>query len=109
MRPLEPAEVDTVVVAGVGGRTAVGILHPDRLSDLAINRVVVQPNRDDVSVRAHVVQIGWRIVEEVLVYDGGRFFLHLDGRTRTVAAARPVGPMVGTATAPAIWAARRRV
>ena len=75
--PLAPQEVDTVVVAGVGGATAMRILEPKRLGGLGVRRVVVQPNRDDVLVRQTLVAMQWHLVEEVLVYDGGRLFYTL--------------------------------
>ena len=77
LTPLSPGEVDTVALAGIGGRLACRILMPERLAELGIRRVVVQPNRDDVAVRAHLSASGWPLTEETLVHDAGRLFYTL--------------------------------
>ena len=74
LQPLAPGDVDTVVVAGVGGRTVCDVLEPERLRALNIRRVVVQPNRDDAYVRGYLSSQGWPLADETLVYDAGRFF-----------------------------------
>ncbi|MEM7677534.1 MAG: class I SAM-dependent methyltransferase [Myxococcota bacterium] len=71
---LTPGEVDTVVIAGMGGRMAAEILSSESLVRLGIRRVVVQPNRDDVQLRTHLGRIGWPLRAESLVYDRGRIF-----------------------------------
>ena len=77
LAPLAPGEIDTVVVAGMGGRTATDILEPGRLGRLGVRRIIVQPNRDDALVRDHLCRNGWTIHDEALVLDGGRFFYAL--------------------------------
>ncbi len=77
LAPLDPGDADTAVVAGLGGQSVITILASDRLDHLNIRRVVVQPNRDDVAVRAHLAKIGWRLDAETLVFDGGRIFYTL--------------------------------
>lgn len=67
LEPLAPGDVDTVVVAGMGGRLAARLLAPERLSVLGVRRIVVQPNRDDVALRRHLYASGWSLQTEALV------------------------------------------
>ncbi len=85
LSPLQAGEVATVVAAGMGGRTILDILEPERLRVLGIGTLVLQPNRDEVRVRRMLCTSGWRLADESLP----------DGRTRcfpTMLFQRGVGP-----------------
>ncbi|HBK84638.1 MAG TPA: SAM-dependent methyltransferase [Firmicutes bacterium] len=64
---LQPGEVDTVVIAGMGGATIVQILesNPSVLPDL--RRLVLQPNIGGAQVRHWLSEHGWAIIDEALV------------------------------------------
>jgi tRNA (adenine22-N1)-methyltransferase len=72
--------IDTIVMAGLGGRTIVRLLSaPGHMTDVGL--LVLQPRTEPVLVRAWLSMHGFRPVAERLTDDGGR--LHL-----TVAASR---------------------
>lgn len=72
---LAPGEVDTVVLAGMGGGAIVRIL--DARADLVetLARIVVQPERHWATVRRWIATQRATLVDEVLVRDGARFRL----------------------------------
>jgi tRNA (adenine22-N1)-methyltransferase len=75
LRVLAPGEVDTVVLAGLGGTSIVRILDaaPDVVDTLV--RIVVQPELHWCAVRRWIAKRGATLVDEVLVRDGARFRL----------------------------------
>ncbi len=74
LAPLLPGEVDGVVIAGVGGRTCLGILQRGELARLGLKWLVLQVNRDLPRVRSWLAAQGWSIERETLVRDGRRIF-----------------------------------
>ncbi len=69
---LTPGEVDTIVVAGMGGLRIVGLLQqrPDIVAKS--RRIVLQPNTDALVVRTFVGSRGLAIVDDRLVHDRGK-------------------------------------
>lgn len=61
-------DVDTVVIAGMGVNTAVGILKNADLS--RFNRIVVQVNRNVDQFRTYLSANNYSIIDETIVYDG---------------------------------------
>ena len=62
-------EIDTIVIAGMGSNTIVGILKyaKDKLKN--VNSIVVQSNTDLYFLRKNIVMLGYYIEDEVLVED----------------------------------------
>lgn len=71
LEPLAPGEAETVVLAGMGGSTMVGILErrPEVVSRL--KQLVLQPMVKAAQIRRWLADHGWRIEDETLVEDGG--------------------------------------
>lgn len=67
---LQPREVATIAICGMGGGLIAQILrrHPPRA--LRAQRLVLQPNNAPELVRAHLVETGWTLIEEQLVEEG---------------------------------------
>ncbi|MCR5349210.1 MAG: class I SAM-dependent methyltransferase [Bacilli bacterium] len=59
--------VDTLIVAGMGGRLACEILeaHPEKLGN--VRTIIVDPHRDLMAVRKRVTELGFHIEEETMV------------------------------------------
>jgi tRNA (adenine22-N1)-methyltransferase len=75
LEPLLPEDrIDVLVLAGLGGRSARGILEPRRLARLGVRRLVVQPQTCLAEVREHLDRSGWTPVAETVVADRGRFY-----------------------------------
>lgn len=64
-------EIDTIVIAGMGSNTIVGILKysKDKLEN--VNNIIVQSNTDLYFLRKNITSIGYYIEDETLVEDKG--------------------------------------
>ena len=88
---LRGGDVATVVLAGMGGPLIADLLAAAPAAVLAgVRRLVLQPMAGEAALRRRLPELGWRIVDEDLVADGGRLYL--------VIVAAPAGP--GAYTAP---------
>ncbi len=67
--------VDVVVIAGLGGDAIARILDQPACRELALRRLVLQPQTDPVVVRAWIAAHGFRHVEERIVLDRRRFYV----------------------------------
>ena len=68
---LVPGEVDTVVIAGMGGGTIIEILNNNLEVTSSISRLILQPMVATGLVRRWLVANEWSIVDEQLVQDDG--------------------------------------
>lgn len=71
---LEPGEVDTVVIAGMGGHTIVDVLQGRPEVVKLLNRLILQPMVAAAAVRRWLQDNGWYISDESLVLDDGRLY-----------------------------------
>ncbi|GMA52170.1 hypothetical protein GCM10025857_35270 [Alicyclobacillus contaminans] len=71
---IRPGEVDTVVIAGMGGATASEILRacPEVVDTLG--RVLIQPMNASGAVRQWLLDAGFTLKEEAVVTEEGRFY-----------------------------------
>jgi len=60
-------EVDTVIIAGMGGRTIIGILDDDIPHARTFGKYLFQPRRDAALLRKWLLQNGFAIIDEALV------------------------------------------
>lgn len=77
-----PMDTQCVVIAGMGYQTARGILEREmkRLYDL--KQIIVEVNRDTVSMRRWISEHGYTIVNETYVYDRGHDYVTIDFNTQ---------------------------
>jgi tRNA (adenine22-N1)-methyltransferase len=75
LEPLQPAEVKTVVIMGMGGDLVADILGRDWLHSASFERVVLQPMSRPVTVRRILAARGWDLLEERVVRLRNRFFI----------------------------------
>ena len=68
---VSPEEIDTVIIAGMGSNTIVGILKYSKDKLVNVNNIIVQSNTDLYFLRKNVTSIGYYIEDEVLVEDKG--------------------------------------
>lgn len=66
-----PEEIDTIVIAGMGTNTIVGILKYSKDKLVNVNNIIVQSNTDLYFLRKNIVQIGYYIEDETIVEDKG--------------------------------------
>lgn len=69
-----PGEVDTVVIAGMGGSTIVEILRSEPQVTSALQRLILQPMIGTGTVRRWLIANEWTIVAENLVQEEGRLY-----------------------------------
>ena len=68
---VSPEEIDTVVIAGMGSNTIVGILKYSKDKLVNVNNIIVQSNTDLYFLRKNITNIGYYIEDETLVEDKG--------------------------------------
>lgn len=73
--PIAPGEVDTAVIAGMGGQTIAGVLDAAPAGVLnGVSRLILQPMNRAAAVRAWLYGHGWHVVDEGLVEESGRLY-----------------------------------
>ena len=71
---LSPQEVDTVVIAGMGGSSIIEILSSNLEVTSSLKRLVLQPMIGTGTVRHWLNENKWRIIDENLVQDDGKLY-----------------------------------
>lgn len=74
LQTVSPGEVDTVVIAGMGGGTAVHIMEQSPQVVAHVRRVIIQPMNASRQVREYLRSIHFGLVDECLFADDGRFY-----------------------------------
>lgn len=77
LQPLSPGEASVIVIAGMGGAKIRDILaaSPVVLGD--VRRLILQPQGGEALLRRWLLENGWALFDEELVYEGGRFYVIL--------------------------------
>ncbi|MFS8578778.1 MAG: tRNA (adenine(22)-N(1))-methyltransferase TrmK [Novibacillus thermophilus] len=71
---VKPGEVATVVVAGMGGALIADILSRGKDVLKQTKRLVLQPNSVAQKVRRWMMDEGWQLTDEELVFENGHFY-----------------------------------
>lgn len=71
---VRPGEVDTVVIAGMGGNTIIDILKDRPEVVESVSQLILQPMVAAASVRRWLKENGWYISDESLVLEEGRLY-----------------------------------
>ena len=71
---LSPGEVDTVVIAGMGGGTIIEILSSNSTVTNSLHRLILQPMIATSLVRRWLSTNEWKIIDETLVWDDGKLY-----------------------------------
>lgn len=71
---LAPGEAATIVISGMGGMTMIEILEGCPQVVAKTQRLILQPQRSIPLVRQWLAAHHWRIIEEALVLDEGRYY-----------------------------------
>lgn len=74
IRQLQPAEVDCVIIAGMGGRLILKILEQDQEKLSSFQRFILSPHSELEVVREEVLKLGLDIVEEDILFEEGHFY-----------------------------------
>lgn len=71
---LQPGEVDCISIAGMGGSTIVDILSTDIEIARTAKRLVLQPQTGAKGLRRWLLEHGWSIIDEELVWENKRLY-----------------------------------
>lgn len=72
--PIKPFEVDTVIIAGMGGVLISEILGESRKKAETYLRFILQPMVGSNELRRYLIEDGFRIIDEELVREDGRYY-----------------------------------
>ncbi|MDN5345217.1 MAG: tRNA (adenine22-N1)-methyltransferase [Clostridia bacterium] len=75
LQALQPGEVDTAVMAGLGALTQQEILSARPDVRQALRHLVLQPQGEAGPLRRYLAGAGWRLEEEDLVCDAGHYYI----------------------------------
>ncbi len=74
LEALKPGEGDTLVIAGMGGPLMERILTDGADVRESFQEMILQPQSDVPHFRRFVAEIGWKIIEEELILEDGKFY-----------------------------------
>lgn len=77
---LEPGEVDTLLIAGMGGALMQRILTGKREVLEQVEELVLQPQSEIRETRLFLEEIGFRIIKEDMVIDAGKYYVILKAK-----------------------------
>lgn len=77
---IDITNIDTIVIAGMGSHTIVGILYNNLKKLKNVDRLILQSNNDLDFLRYKVTKIGYYIVKEELVRDAGIIYTIIEFR-----------------------------
>lgn len=83
LEKLRPGEVDAILIAGMGGPLMIQILRQAPETVKGVRELVLQPQSEIPEVRRFLHQTGFRILEEEMLFEEGKYYtiLHaLPGR-----------------------------
>lgn len=71
---LQMGEAETIVIAGMGGALMMRILDGGEEAAHTAKRLVLQPQSELLSFRRYLAEHGYRIMNEDMVYEDGKFY-----------------------------------
>lgn len=71
---MEPGEAESIVIAGMGGPLMVRILIDGEQCAKAAKELILQPQSDLGQVRAYLEENGYRIAQENMILEDGKFY-----------------------------------
>lgn len=74
LKPIQPGEVDTVTLAGMGGNTMLDIFTASPAVLTQVSTLVLQPQGAEGKVRKSLLSSGWFLQNEQLVSEEGRIY-----------------------------------
>ncbi len=75
LKALMPDEVDSVVIAGMGGGLMIRILEEGAEKLATVRELILQPQSDIALVRKYIRTHGFAIVAQDMVYEDGKYYV----------------------------------
>lgn len=93
---LQPKEAQAIVIAGMGGALMARILADGRKVARTAKHLVLQPQSELYFFRRFLLEEGYRIVEEDMVYEDGKFYSMMAVETVSPGMQANMGEMTDT-------------
>lgn len=74
LEKLRPKEVESVIIAGMGGGLVLQILSAHPEVTCSLKECILQPQSEIAKVRAFLLNHGFEIIEEEMVLDEGKYY-----------------------------------
>lgn len=74
LEKLEPGEVDTILLAGMGGVLMIRILEDGSESVQSVNELILQPQSEIAYLRKYLHSIGFSIINEHMLIEDGKYY-----------------------------------
>lgn len=74
MKELHPGEVQSAVIAGMGGALMIRILQDSKETVESLRECILQPQSEIAKVRAFLLQEGFLFIQEDMVEEDGKFY-----------------------------------
>ena len=74
LREIRPGEVDTIIVSGMGGPLTIRILKDGEAVTDKLEALILQPQSEIARVRRFLVEQGYRIQREDMVFEDGKYY-----------------------------------
>lgn len=74
LQHLQKGEVDTVILAGMGGNLMINILNEDFNKTNSLKECILQPQSEVFKVRTFLLEKGFLFIEENMVLDDGKYY-----------------------------------
>lgn len=71
---LNPNEVDTIIIAGMGGSLITQILSQGSTALIGVRQLILQPNVGEEIVRRWLFEHDWYLLEENIVFEDGKVY-----------------------------------
>ena len=75
LEKVKPGEGDAVLIAGMGGPLMIRIIEEGRENAGGVSSWVLQPQSEIPSVRRYLIEHGFRIVQEIMLKDEGKYYM----------------------------------
>ncbi len=74
LQKLKSGEVDAMIAAGMGGALVIRILEDGKEVAKSLKELILQPQSELEKVRRYLLQNGYRIIDENMVLDEGKYY-----------------------------------
>ena len=74
LRHLPKEEVDTVILAGMGGNVMMNLLNEDMDKTNCLKECILQPQSEVAKVRTFLLEKGFLFIKEDMVWDDGKYY-----------------------------------
>lgn len=74
LQPLQPYEVDSIVISGMGGMLMIELMEQSQYVIKTVKELILCPHLDVTAVRKYLHNIGYSIADEKMIQECGNFY-----------------------------------